>query len=113
MAHSLQSDSMDLLDEKAAGGPPLEVEDMVSVTNRMSTSPLQAIGVIHYFLDDAFAAKHMPDMGQEIKDFQVFKWRLNNWKKLDKKLTSPDFECGGHKWCAFKALRHPHKLNGL
>jgi ubiquitin carboxyl-terminal hydrolase 7 len=48
--------------------------------------------------DEAFAAKHMPDMGHDIKDFQVFTWRLHNWKKLEKKLTSPEFECGGHKW---------------
>ena len=49
--------------------------------------------------DEAFAAKHMPDLGHDVKDFKVFSWPLNNWKKLDKKLTSPEFECGGHKWC--------------
>ncbi len=49
-------------------------------------------------LDEAFAAKHMPDLGHEVKDFQVFTWRLTNWKKLEKKITSPEFECGGHKW---------------
>ena len=48
--------------------------------------------------DEAFAAKYLPDLGQDIKDFKVFSWRLNNWKKLDKKLTSQEFECGGHKW---------------
>jgi ubiquitin carboxyl-terminal hydrolase 7 len=50
------------------------------------------------FTDDAFAAKHMPELGHDIKDFKVFSWRLINWKKLDKKLTSPEFECGGHRW---------------
>ncbi|KAJ7582794.1 hypothetical protein C8J56DRAFT_955745 [Mycena floridula] len=72
---------MDVLDEKANGGPNVEVEEVVSVHNH-----------------EAFAAKHMPDMGHEVKDFQVFSWRLTGWKKLDKKMTSPDFECGGHKW---------------
>jgi hypothetical protein len=48
--------------------------------------------------DEAFAAKHLPDLGQDIKDFKVFSWRLNNWKKLYEKLTSQEFECGGHKW---------------
>ena len=48
--------------------------------------------------DEAFASKHMPDLGYDIKDFKVFSWRLNNWKKLDKKLTSQVFECGSHKW---------------
>jgi ubiquitin carboxyl-terminal hydrolase 7 len=50
------------------------------------------------FTDEAFAAKHMPELGHDVKDFQVSTWRLNNWKKLDKKLTSDEFECGGHKW---------------
>lgn len=59
--------------------------------------------------DDAFAAKHMPDLGHEVKDFTVFSWKLNNWKKLEKKITSPDFECGGHKWyvCVAGRLASP------
>lgn len=48
--------------------------------------------------DEAFAAKHLPDLGHDVKDFKVFTWRLKNWRKLDKKLTSEEFECGGHKW---------------
>jgi len=48
--------------------------------------------------DDAFAARHMPDLGYDVKEFKVFHWRLDGWKKLDKKLTSPDFDCGGHLW---------------
>jgi ubiquitin carboxyl-terminal hydrolase 7 len=40
----------------------------------------------------------MPDLGHDVKDFQVYTWRINRWKTLDKRLTSPDFECGGHKW---------------
>jgi ubiquitin carboxyl-terminal hydrolase 7 len=50
------------------------------------------------FKDEAFAAKHMPDLGHDVKDFQVFTWKLTGWKKLEKKLTSPEFECGGHRW---------------
>ncbi|KAI0780819.1 cysteine proteinase [Trametes elegans] len=75
------SDTMDALDEKANGGPSMEVEEIVSVHDH-----------------EAFAAKHMPDLGHEVKDFKVYTWRLNNWKKLEKKITSPEFECGGHKW---------------
>jgi ubiquitin carboxyl-terminal hydrolase 7 len=40
----------------------------------------------------------MPDLGHDVKDFKVFTWKLTNWKKLEKKLTGPEFECGGHKW---------------
>ncbi|EKM55554.1 uncharacterized protein PHACADRAFT_256265 [Phanerochaete carnosa HHB-10118-sp] len=72
---------MEVMDEKANGGPPLEVEEMVSVQDH-----------------DAFAAKHMPDLGHEVKEFTVLHWKLTNWKKLEKKITSPEFDCGGHRW---------------
>ncbi|KAK1232951.1 ubiquitin-specific protease ubp15 [Marasmius sp. AFHP31] len=72
---------MDALDEKANGGPPMEIDEIVSVRNQ-----------------EAFAAKHMPDLGHDIKDFVVYTWRLDSWKKLEKKMHSPEFECGGHKW---------------
>lgn len=61
-------------------------------------------GVVIRPQDEAFAAKHMPDLGHDVKDFKVFTWRLNNWKKLEKKLTSPEFECGGHKWYAASSV---------
>ncbi|KAI6117686.1 hypothetical protein EDD16DRAFT_995965 [Pisolithus croceorrhizus] len=47
---------------------------------------------------EAFAAKFLPDLGHDVKDFQVYTWRLTNWKKLEKKITSPEFGCGGHNW---------------
>lgn len=72
---------MDALDEKTNGVPPMEVDEVVSVLDH-----------------DAFAAKHMPDLGHEVKEFKVYHWKLSNWKKLEKKLTSPEFECGGHRW---------------
>jgi ubiquitin carboxyl-terminal hydrolase 7 len=37
-------------------------------------------------------------LGHDVKDLKVFSWILRGWKKLDKKLTSEEFECGGHKW---------------
>jgi len=40
----------------------------------------------------------LPDLGHDVKDFKVFSWTLRGWKKLEKKLTSEEFECGGHKW---------------
>jgi ubiquitin carboxyl-terminal hydrolase 7 len=92
---------MDVLDEKVNGGPSMEVDDVVSVRDRkpfliIYEIPLNVVVALHS--DEAFAAKNMPELGHDVKDFKVFTWRLNNWKKLDKKLTSPDFECGGHKW---------------
>ncbi|TFY70399.1 hypothetical protein EVG20_g2597 [Dentipellis fragilis] len=72
---------MDVLDEKSNGGPPMDIDEVVSVKDH-----------------EAFAAKHMPDLGHDVKEFTVYTWKLKDWKKLDKKLTSPEFECGGHKW---------------
>ena len=33
-------------------------------------------------IDDAFAAKHLPDLGYDVKDFKVFTWRLNNLEEV-------------------------------
>ena len=33
-----------------------------------------------------------------MQDFCVYTWNLSNWRKLEKKITSPEFECGGHRW---------------
>ncbi|PIL34481.1 hypothetical protein GSI_03258 [Ganoderma sinense ZZ0214-1] len=74
------SDTTDALDEKVKGGLPMEVEEIVSVNDH-----------------EAFAAKHMPDLGHDVKEFKVYSWKLANWKKLEEKITSPEFECGGHK----------------
>ncbi|KAG8969651.1 hypothetical protein FRC03_001523 [Tulasnella sp. 419] len=78
-----RNDSMEeVLDEK---GPPqnvvMEVDEPTSV-----------------FDYENFAAKHLPDLGQEVEDFQVCTWKLSRWKSLEKKLTGPEFSCGGHKW---------------
>ncbi len=61
----------------------------------------RVVCLINVALDESFAAKHMPDLGHEVKEFKVFSWKLTNWKKLEKKITSPEFECGGHKWYVF------------
>jgi hypothetical protein len=37
-------------------------------------------------------------MGEEEEDFQVFRWPLADYRRLDKKVLSPEFSCGGHKW---------------
>ncbi|GAA5919656.1 hypothetical protein JCM1841_005211 [Sporobolomyces salmonicolor] len=47
---------------------------------------------------EAFAAKHLSDMGEEEEDFQVFTWHLTDYRRMDKKALSPEFSAGGHKW---------------
>ncbi|KAF9649103.1 hypothetical protein BDM02DRAFT_3167185 [Thelephora ganbajun] len=61
----------------------------------MGTKTEETVSVLDH---EAFAAKHMPDLGYNVKELQVFHWKLQDWKKLEKKLTSPEFDCGGHKW---------------
>jgi ubiquitin carboxyl-terminal hydrolase 7 len=48
--------------------------------------------------EHAFAAKHLADLGQEEADFGVFHWEIRNWAALEKRITGPEFECGGHRW---------------
>jgi len=79
--------------------------------------PLPYLPLSHHPPDESFAAKHMPDLGHDVKDFKVYTWRLTNWKKLEKKITSPEFDCGGHRWSApsllpSQPLTQPHSLPG-
>ncbi|KDN51670.1 hypothetical protein RSAG8_00216, partial [Rhizoctonia solani AG-8 WAC10335] len=77
-----QPEGMETLDEKAgASSLAMEVDEPVSVRDH-----------------EAFAAKQLPDLGHEVEDFQVFSWTLTKWRQLEKKMTSPEFECGGHRW---------------
>ena len=55
----------------------------------------------------------MPDLGHDVKEFQVFHWKLQGWKKLEKKLTSPEFDCGGHKWHVLPGHRRVSYLRNL
>ena len=52
-------------------------------------------------------------MGYDVKDFQVFYWRLRGWKKLGNEPASSEFGCGGHKWCVLSDYRHLSHLRNL
>jgi len=54
--------------------------------------------------DEAFAAKHMPDLGHDVREFRAFHWSLQGWKRPERKSTSPEFDCGGHKWYVARSL---------
>jgi hypothetical protein len=83
-----------------------------SVSGVPRHTPCISLTPFFHPLDEAFAAKHMPDLGHDVKEFQVSHWKLQGWKKLEKKLTGPEFDCGGHKWCALTSYRPlPHLRN--
>ena len=48
--------------------------------------------------DKAFATKHLPDLGHAVKEFKAYTWKVTNWMKLETKVTSQEFDCGGHLW---------------
>ncbi|KAG2058769.1 cysteine proteinase [Suillus hirtellus] len=108
---------MDLIEElKVNSGPSMEIIDEVISAIVSSLSSISThLFISHQHYRPSFCIKNMPDLGHDFKDFQVCTWQINNWKKLEKRLTSPDFECGGHKWlgwhaCAQSALiiSNPH-----
>ncbi|KAM0792135.1 hypothetical protein ACM66B_004835 [Microbotryomycetes sp. NB124-2] len=47
---------------------------------------------------DAFAHKHLSEMGEEVEDFTVFSWHIKDYRRQDKRVLSPEFVCAGHKW---------------
>ncbi|KAG8902957.1 hypothetical protein FRB99_003895 [Tulasnella sp. 403] len=88
----------EVLEEKPQQAPVMEIDEPYSVTDhRLILDAAYASPVVPP-PDETFAMKHMPELGHEVADFQVFNWRLTKWKTLEKKLTSPHFPCGGHSW---------------
>lgn len=45
-----------------------------------------------------FANRHLSDMGLPVEDFGAFTWSVSDYHAQPKRLTSPEFEVGGHKW---------------
>src|SRR6266550_1646966 len=90
---------MTIIDKEQTGAPPMDTAGLVvSVKDRKRFHSFQYTCHAFRLVDKAFAAKHLPDLGYDVKDFRVFTWQLTTWRQLEKKLTSPEFECGGHKW---------------
>ncbi|CAG8581315.1 9289_t:CDS:10, partial [Cetraspora pellucida] len=46
----------------------------------------------------AIANTTMPNLDYEIEDFQYYTWRITDWKELEKRTTSPEFDAGNWKW---------------
>ena len=74
----------------------------MSLTVSFLSGVLQCPNTIAHLLSHipagAFVAEHMPDLGHVVREFQVAHWKLQDWRKLDKELYGPKFDCGGHKW---------------
>ncbi len=61
-------------------------------------------------VDEAYAAKAMPDLGLEIEDSQAQTWRIEHWSQQPKRIVGPEFSCGGHKWFASVSWPDPTPL---
>jgi hypothetical protein len=51
-----------------------------------------------YIIDTEIANKVLPDLDLEVEAFDVFHWEVSDWRGLDKRTHSPEFEIGGYKW---------------
>jgi len=71
------------------------IDDPLSAESMLAEKPVQRISVMDH---KTFAEKYLADLGQEEADFQVCHWSIPSWHALDKRITGPEFECGGHRW---------------
>lgn len=40
----------------------------------------------------------LEDPALEVQDETVFEWKIENWRKMDRKCRSPVFYCDGAPW---------------
>jgi ubiquitin carboxyl-terminal hydrolase 7 len=40
----------------------------------------------------------LPDLELEVDSFAVFHWDIDDWRGLEKRTHSPEFDIGGYKW---------------
>lgn len=71
---------------------------VVSPVEEATATPMEVDEPVSVMDERAFAARHLADLGQEEEDFRVMHWDIKDWSDLEKRLTGPEFECGGHRW---------------
>lgn len=81
---------MDVKDVPLSAEEPMPTDDMLAAAR-----PAPRVSVLDH---QAFAERYLADLGQEEADFQVCHWPIKSWHSLDKRITGPEFECGGHRW---------------
>lgn len=75
---------------------PMDKDTMgVDEVPEVDAAPAQRVSVMDH---KAFVDKYLADLGQEEADFQVCHWPIKSWHALEKRITGPEFECGGHRW---------------
>lgn len=83
--------------------PFRQLED-VSQHRHFSSIPrahVDSLHCIHWFVlhpAEAFAAKHLTELGYPVEDFKKHSWKIPNYRKLPKRTTSETFTAGGHEW---------------
>lgn len=92
-----------MMQESSTPSGGMDVDVVVSVTDREPSFLAQATARARSLTcvgtsGEAFAAKHLSDMGEETEDFTVFTWPLKEYRRMEKRALSPEFSCGGHKW---------------
>ncbi|WAR62550.1 hypothetical protein PtB15_15B136 [Puccinia triticina] len=67
------------------------------IPDSLASPPLE-LEIVSVDDSEAFAAKHLSDLGIPVDDFKKHSWRITNYCNLAKRVTSDTFTAGGHEW---------------
>ncbi|CAO3672198.1 unnamed protein product [Umbelopsis vinacea] len=100
---TLQDDTYsDLANEPMNDSAPLPDNDKIMSDVEQDQQPISVRD------HTAIANKVLPDLELEVDSFAVFHWDIDDWRGLEKRTHSPEFDIGGYKW---KVLLFPHGNN--
>ncbi|KAG0139390.1 hypothetical protein CROQUDRAFT_111631 [Cronartium quercuum f. sp. fusiforme G11] len=68
------------------------------VTDSNHSPPSLELETVSVDDPEAFAAKHLTELGYPVEDFKKHSWKIPNYRKLPKRITSETFTAGGHEW---------------
>ncbi|KAI8055335.1 cysteine proteinase [Syncephalis plumigaleata] len=87
-------DPMDVILADDTASDPEPVSVVADPTTAVATAPRVSVNMPPEILEQHF----IQDREYEAEELMTYQWHITNWQNLEQRVTSPEFQCGGHTW---------------